>query len=113
MMTTTRNASAVRKPTPDELKKTGWLQVVGRRVVVPNFPTCGDRIIDFFVIGERLAHVAPKAYTIGDGTFYPHRPTRLLMGRKRGALLSDSYKFRRALERSFHSALRQNLRMTN
>ena len=34
------------------------------------------------MIAECLGHVAPKAYTIGDGTFYPHRPVRLLLRAK-------------------------------
>lgn len=46
--------------TPEELKKTGWLQLVEGRVVAPNSPTCGDRVIDFFVIAECLMQFAPQ-----------------------------------------------------
>ena len=58
------------------------MELVGGRIVAPSTPRCGDRINDFFVIAECLGHVAHKAYTIGDGTFYPHRPVRLLIWAK-------------------------------
>ena len=68
--------------TPDDLRNTGWLELVGGRNVAPHTPTCGDRIIDFIVISECFGHVATQTYTIGDGAFYPHRPARLLLRAK-------------------------------
>ena len=55
---------------------------MGGAIVAPSTPTCGDRAIDFFVIAECFSHAAPKAYTIGEGSFYPHRPVRLLIRAK-------------------------------
>ena len=50
----------------------------GRVIVAPSSPTCGDRVIDLFVIAESLSHAAHKTFAFGDGTFYPYRPVRLV-----------------------------------
>ena len=39
--------------TPEELKATGWLKLVGGVVVRPFGPTCNDQTIDFFVSPTR------------------------------------------------------------
>ena len=52
--------------------------------MAPKVHTCGQRVIDFFVISDGLRQAAPALYTIGDGGFYPHWPVRLLLrGRSR------------------------------
>ena len=64
---------------PEELLQTGWLKLVQGVTVAPNVQTCGQRVIDFFVVSEGLQQAAPAVYTIGDGGFYPHCPVRLLL----------------------------------
>ena len=36
--------------TPDELRETGWLKIVKGVIYAPEAPTCGDRVLDFFVV---------------------------------------------------------------
>ena len=45
--------------TPEELQQTGWLKQIGGVIVAPKAPTCGDRVIDFFVVAECLHHATP------------------------------------------------------
>ena len=47
--------------------------------MAPSSPTCGDLVIDYFVVAECLSHAVPIAIAIGDGTRYPHKPVRLLI----------------------------------
>lgn len=56
--------------TPEELHQAGWLKLVVGVIVVPEVPTCGERIIAFFMVGDCLRHAAPVACTAGDGGFY-------------------------------------------
>lgn len=63
--------------TPEELAATGWLQVVGGTIVAPKHPTCGDRILDYFVVKCSLGHAAEIACTIADEGFGPHYQVRL------------------------------------
>ena len=65
--------------TPEEFLQTGWLKLVRRVTLAPTVHTCGQRIIDFFVVSDGLRHAAQAVYTIGDGGFYPHCPVRLLL----------------------------------
>ena len=64
--------------TPDQLQSTGWLDLVGGRIVAPTAPTCGERVIYFFVVGASLAHapareVPPYGKTSGHATAQPSR----------------------------------------
>ena len=68
--------------TPDQLRATGWLELVGGSIVAPSAPTCGERTIDFFVIGASLAHTALSAHTVGDDECRPHHPVRCLLRAK-------------------------------
>ena len=45
------------KCTPEELKATGWLKLVGGVIVQPHGPTCNDRTIDFFVVSSEMAQM--------------------------------------------------------
>ena len=53
--------------TPAELQQTGWLKLVQGATVAPKAHTCGQRVLDFFVISDGLRQAAPAVYTIGDG----------------------------------------------
>ena len=52
--------------TPEDLAPTGWLKLVGGAIVAPKHPSCGDSIIDFFVVKCTLGHAAEIACTIAD-----------------------------------------------
>ena len=47
----------------------------------PSAPTCGDRVLDYFVVSECLAQAWAIVATcvIGDQTFGPHSPVRLIV----------------------------------
>ena len=40
---------------PDELRGTRWLKTVKRVIYAHEAPTCGDRVLDYFVVSEDLA----------------------------------------------------------
>ena len=67
--------------TPDELRSTGWLNIVKGVIDAPTAPTCGDRVMDYFVVSECLSQVwaIVVACVIGDQTFGPHSPVRLIV----------------------------------
>jgi len=54
--------------TPDELREAGWLKIVKGVIYAPTAPTCGDRILDYFVVSEGLsqAWAIVAACVIGD-----------------------------------------------
>ena len=60
--------------TPDELRSTGWLKIVKGVIYAPTAPTCGDRILDYYVVDEGLSQAGAivAACVIGDKTFGPH-----------------------------------------
>ena len=66
---------------PDELRSTGWLKTVKGVIYAPEAPTCGDRVLDYYVVSEELAQAwaIVAACVIGDATFGPHRPVRLIV----------------------------------
>ncbi len=47
--------------------------------MAPLAPTCGDRVIDFFVVSKSLCHAAEVFCTIADEGFEPHNPVRLFI----------------------------------
>ena len=59
--------------TPDELRSTGWLRIVKGVIYAPEAPTCGDRVIDYFVVSESLAQAwaIVAACVVGDQEFGP------------------------------------------
>jgi hypothetical protein len=65
--------------TPDDLKATGWLQTVKGVIHAPAASTCGDRIIDFFVVSACFSQAVVATCVIGDGGFKPHSPVRLIV----------------------------------
>ena len=48
----------------------------------PSSPTCADRTLDFFVVDKLLAPAVHSVVPIGDATFSPHCPVRLLLRAK-------------------------------
>jgi len=69
---------------PDELRETGWLKTIKGTIYAPDAPTCGDRVIDYFVVSDGLAQAGAvvAACTIGDAGFNPHSPARLIVKTK-------------------------------
>ena len=66
---------------PDEPRDTGWLKAVKGVIYAPEAPTCGDRVLDYFVVSEDLAQAwaIVATYVIGDAGFGPHIPVRLIV----------------------------------
>ena len=65
--------------TPDELTQTGWLRLVGGVRCAPRAASCGDRLLDFFVVAEKVHHAVKMVCNVGDSLCTPHSPTRLFM----------------------------------
>ncbi len=65
--------------TPQQLRSTGWLDYVNGVIVAPTEPTCGDRVIDYFVVSRGLEHSVAAVYKLHDAGFDPHAPIRLLL----------------------------------
>ena len=67
--------------TPNELRSTGWLKIVKGVIYAPEAPTCGERVMDYFVVCEGLSQASAivAACVIGDQTFGPHSPVRLMV----------------------------------
>lgn len=64
---------------PDELSETGWLKTVKRVIFASAASTCGDRVIDYFVVSSDFAHAKVATCVIGDAGFAPHRPVRRIV----------------------------------
>ena len=65
--------------TPDELRKTGWLRLVKGVICAPIAPSCGDRVLDYFVVSEKIHHAVKHVFNVGDTLCTPHSPTRILI----------------------------------
>ena len=72
--------------TADELRKTGWLELVKGTIIQPSGKTCsrkGGRTLDFFVVSNCLVSHVVGAYNIGDADMVKtHSPVRLIIGSK-------------------------------
>ena len=51
--------------TPEELEATGWLKLVGGKIVAPTVPTCGKRVIVFFVVSQDLPEAIMGIKAVG------------------------------------------------
>jgi len=78
--------------TPEQLRATGWLKLVGGVIVQPKLPTCGDRTLDFFVVSNSMAHAVIGAWVVGDGEFRPHSPVRLVLKAKPNSIMVRTLK---------------------
>ena len=65
--------------TAQQLEGTGWLKMVGGKIISPNHPTCKNRVIDFFVVSNNLVGMVVGAITVGDALCKPHCPVRLYL----------------------------------
>ena len=63
--------------TPDELRATGWLSLIGAEVQAPKDPTCNGKCHDYFVVKKDLCGAVFAVHTIADGISHPHSPVRL------------------------------------
>ncbi len=61
------------------LGATGWLGMVRGVVVAPSVPTCGSRVLDFFVVAESFASAVAGVTVVENAAFKPHSPVRLLL----------------------------------
>ena len=62
---------------PQVLQGSGWLDVVGGKIVATPLPTCNGSTYDFFVVSMSLAHVVVGTSRIDNAGFSPHFPTRI------------------------------------
>ena len=64
---------------PDELRATGWLTLIGAEIQAPKDSTCHGKVYDFFVVKRDLCGAIFSVKTVADDIFYPHSPVRLLL----------------------------------
>ena len=70
--------------TPDELRMSGWLQLVGGQIHASNQPTCNQNEYDFFVADKRLSSLVLGVALVNDTGSKPHSAIRLwLQGKPR------------------------------
>ena len=65
--------------TPEELRATGWLTLVGAEVQAPKDATCHGKVYDFFVVKKDICGAIYDVRSVADGIFYPHNPVRLML----------------------------------
>ena len=72
---------------PSVIQASGWLSLIGGKIMAPNGPTCGRMTYDFFIIDARLGDFALGVATVSDAGTHPHSPARLfLRGKFRNSL---------------------------
>ena len=54
--------------------------MVGGVICAPRAATCGDRVLDFFVVSEKIDHAVKMVCNVGDSLCSPHSPTRIMIG---------------------------------
>ncbi len=64
---------------PESLRASKWLDLVGGVIFATTLPTCNDNTYDFFVVHRSLAHAVVGVQRIEDGGCNPHWFTRLLL----------------------------------
>ena len=65
--------------TPEQLQATGWLKLVGGKIVAPILATNGTRTIDFFVVSLNLVDAVAGIVVVEDALCKPHSPVRLYL----------------------------------
>ena len=63
--------------TPAELTQTGWLETVGGVIHAPGVATCNDKVYDFFITSQSIAHAVKRVATVADGGCWTHSPAKL------------------------------------
>ena len=74
-----RSRLASPPPFPEALRATGWLELVAATIVALDLPTCGDRILDYFVVPTKLASSVLAVGIVPDAGVSPHSAVRLIM----------------------------------
>ena len=64
---------------PDLLRSTRWLELVGGQIFAPDNPTCHSSVYDYFVVANSFAHAVCGVFRISDAGLHPHWPSRLLL----------------------------------
>ena len=64
---------------PDELRQSGWLELVNGRLVAPELATCGSATFDYFIVSKSLSTVVHGVQVLDDAGTFPHSPARLLL----------------------------------
>jgi len=64
---------------PDLLVKSGWLQLIDGVLCFPESPTCGDMVLDYFIVPRRFVHRVVVVQCLSDAGLSPHLPVRMLI----------------------------------
>ena len=65
--------------TPEDVRGTGWLELLNGVLHAPSAPTCNGRVIDFFVTSASLASAVVAVSVVLDSGTSPHSAVRLLL----------------------------------
>ena len=65
--------------TPEDVRGTGWLELLNGVIHAPSVPTCNGRVIDFFVTSASLASAVVAVSVVLDSGTSPHSAVRLLL----------------------------------
>ena len=65
--------------TPEALRNTGFLDLVDGVFQAPTDPTCGPRVLDYFIVSRSLSPAVFAVHVVADGAFSPHSPVRLFL----------------------------------
>ena len=65
--------------TPEELARTGWLELVGGCICAPRGPTCNGKVYDYFVVCKGMRQAVHSVVSVVDGGLTPHKPVRLFI----------------------------------
>ena len=64
---------------PGELERSGWLQLVSGCIVAPVTPTCGEKVLDFFIVPTAIRHAVVAVQVLTGAGITPHSSVRLLL----------------------------------
>ena len=70
--------------TPELLRLSRWLDVVGGLDRAQADPTCCTSVYDYFVVHKSLNHAVRAVLRLDDGGCYPHWAVRLVLAADRG-----------------------------
>ena len=72
--------------TPQQLRDTGWLDLVQGVIIESRVETCNGRVIDFFVVSNNFARNIAGIKVVEDALCNPHKPARLYTHAKSRAI---------------------------
>ena len=58
---------------PGELERSGWLQLISGSIVAPTTPTCGEEVLDFFIVLTGIRHAIADVQVLTGAGITPPR----------------------------------------